>query len=115
MPLFYIYPTLNYWTDCLDHAGLVGATDELEASRNVLAPALVRWLFFPRNDCYHLVHHLFPQVPARHLDYAHAELCKDPDYSRQPCAVRPMSRGLSDLISGAFSSKSGKSARHPQS
>lgn len=79
-PLFYIYPTLNFWTDCLDHAGLVGAEDELKASRNVLAPTLVRWIFFPRNDCYHLVHHLFPQVPARHLHHAHAKLSNDETY-----------------------------------
>lgn len=90
IPLFYIYPTLNFWTDCLDHAGLVGADDELESSRNVLAPALVRLLFFPRNDSYHLVHHLFPQIPARHLDVAHAELCKDPSYRSQPAAVQPL-------------------------
>jgi fatty acid desaturase len=80
LPLFYIYPTLNYWTDCMDHAGLVGAADELKASRNILAPTLLRLLFFPRNDTYHLVHHLFPQVPARHLHHVHHELCKDTDY-----------------------------------
>jgi fatty acid desaturase len=89
VPLFYIYPTLNFWTDCLDHAGLVGAKDELEASRNVLAPALVRLIFFPRNDSYHLVHHLFPQVPAQHLHRAHAELCSDPSYRNTTAAVRP--------------------------
>ncbi|MBA3910582.1 MAG: hypothetical protein C0524_12015 [Rhodobacter sp.] len=90
LPLFYIYPTLNFWTDCLDHAGLVGAKDELEASRNVLAPTVVRLLFFPRNDSYHLVHHLFPQVPARHLHRAHVELCKDPVYRSLPSAARPI-------------------------
>lgn len=88
LPLFYIYPTLNFWTDCLDHAGLVGAKDEIEASRNVLAPTLVRLLFFPRNDSYHLVHHLFPQIPARHLHLAHQELAKNPSYRRLPSAVR---------------------------
>lgn len=87
LPLFYIFPTLNFWTDCLDHAGLVGETDELRASRNVLAPGMIRLLFFPRNDCYHLVHHLFPQVPARHLANAHHELCADPEYAGQPQAV----------------------------
>lgn len=87
LPLFYIYPTLNFWTDCLDHAGLVGAKDEIEASRNVLAPTLVRLLFFPRNDSYHLVHHLFPQIPARHLHLAHEELSRDPSYRRLPSAV----------------------------
>jgi fatty acid desaturase len=92
LPLFYIYPTLNFWTDCLDHAGLVGAKDELEASRNVLAPTLVRLLFFPRNDSYHLVHHLFPQIPARHLHVAHEELSRDPSYRRLPSAVRAIDR-----------------------
>jgi fatty acid desaturase len=96
VPLFYIFPTLNYWADCLDHAGLVGAEDELMASRNVLAPSVVRWLFFPRNDSYHLVHHLFPQVPARHLHRAHAELCKDPSYRSVPSAARPTDAGLAE-------------------
>lgn len=88
LPLFYVYPTFNFWTDCLDHAGLVGAKDEIEASRNVLAPALVRLVFFPRNDSYHLVHHLFPQIPARHLHLAHEQLSRDPSYRRLPSAVR---------------------------
>lgn len=92
LPWFYVYPTLNFWTDCLDHAGLVGAEDELEASRNVLAPAIVRLLFFPRNDSYHLVHHLFPQIPARHLHTAHQELSRDPSYRRVPSAVRANDR-----------------------
>jgi fatty acid desaturase len=47
----------------------------------------VRLIFFPRNDSYHLVHHLFPQIPARHLHQAHQELCRDPSYRRLPSAV----------------------------
>ncbi len=90
LPLFYTFPTLNFWTDCLDHAGLVGADDELNASRNVLAPLPLRLLFFPRNDCYHLVHHLFPQVPARHLDAAHEQLIQDPSYRNAPHGIRPI-------------------------
>jgi fatty acid desaturase len=110
VPLFYIYPTLNYWTDCLDHAGLVGAGDELEASRNVLAPAPVRWLFFPRNDCYHLVHHLFPQIPAQHLGEAHLELSRDTSYRGQPAAVRPLLRSLGARVAGGFSSSLARDA-----
>ena len=114
IPLFYICPTLNYWTDCLDHAGLVGADDELKASRNVLAPTLVRWLFFPRNDSYHLVHHLFPQVPARHLDFVHAELCKDPSYSSQPSAALATHKGMVDVLHQILP-KGWKAARNRQS
>ena len=102
IPLFYIFPTLNFWTDCLDHAGLVGETDELKASRNVLAPAPIRFLLFPRNDCFHLVHHLFPQVPAKHLKDAHEQLCRDPEYSSEPLAAHPTHRGafgfLTDVV-----------------
>ena len=88
LPLYYVFPTLNFWTDCLDHAGIVGEADELAASRNVLAPLPVRLVFFPRNDCYHLIHHLFPQIPARHLDTAHYQLSRDPEYRNAPTAVR---------------------------
>jgi len=98
IPLFYIFPTINFWTDCLDHAGLVGQEDELAASRNVLAPAPVRLLLFPRHDCYHLVHHLFPQVPAHHLKEAHERLCDDPEYQAEPTASQPTHRTLADFL-----------------
>lgn len=101
LPLFYIFPTLNFWTDCLDHAGIVGAEDELEASRNVLAPLPLRLLLFPRNDCFHLVHHLFPQVPARHLETAHELLSEDTMYRNQRQAVGSSHYTVSDLATDA--------------
>ena len=89
IPYVLVYTAMNYWTDCLDHAGLVGMDDELDASRNVLAPIPLRLLFFPRNDCFHLVHHLFPQVPARHLKTTHEALCEDESYLRKQNATCP--------------------------
>ena len=80
LPYGYIFPTINYWMDCIDHAGLVGKEDDLDASRNVSVPWALRGLLFPRSDCYHLVHHLFPQVPAQHLGKTHAILGEDPVY-----------------------------------
>lgn len=88
VPFVFFYSALNYWADCLDHAGIVATEDDLTASRNLLAPSVVRWLFFPRNDCYHLVHHLFPHIPARHLGKSHDVLTADALYSAQPNAVR---------------------------
>lgn len=88
LPYVVIYSALNYWADCLDHAGLVPSADDLEGSRNVLAPRVLGWFFFPRNDGYHLVHHLFPNVPARHLPDAHRALLSDPVYRETPNAVR---------------------------
>lgn len=79
-PYIVLYSAMNYWTDCLDHAGLVQSNDDLDASRNVLAGGLIRWIFFPRSDCFHLVHHLFPHVPARHLESCHMVLTNEEDY-----------------------------------
>ncbi|MEM7720062.1 MAG: fatty acid desaturase [Pseudomonadota bacterium] len=87
-PFVFVYSALNYWADCLDHAGIVATGDDLTASRNILAPGVIRWLFFPRNDCFHLVHHLFPHIPARHLNASHQVLTRDANYAAQPNAVR---------------------------
>ncbi len=88
VPFMFFYSALNYWADCLDHAGIVASDEELEASRNINAPKLVRWLFFPRNDCFHLVHHLFPHIPARHLETSHYTLAEEEVYRSRPNAVR---------------------------
>jgi len=87
VPFVLVYSALNYWADCMDHAGLVGGEDELDKSRNVLAPRLIGWMFFPRHDCFHLVHHLFPQVPARHLESTHRLLTKEEIYQSKPNAM----------------------------
>lgn len=87
LPYVLFYSALNYWADCMDHAGLIEEDDDLSASRNLLAPKILRVFFFPRNDCYHLVHHLFPHVPARHLGVAHRVLEQDEVYASQPNAV----------------------------
>lgn len=87
VPFVLVYSALNYWADCMDHAGLVGGEDELDKSRNILAPRIIAWLFFPRHDCFHLVHHLFPQVPARHLEITHKLLAVDQIYKSKPNAM----------------------------
>lgn len=92
VPFVLVYSALNYWADCMDHAGLVGGPDELDKSRNILAPRLIGWMFFPRHDCFHLVHHLFPQVPARHLEATHALLANDEIYQSKPNAMGVLPR-----------------------
>lgn len=92
LPFLWVYSAINYWIDCIDHGGLVGAEDELEASRNMLLPKPLRLLLFPRNDCYHLIHHLFPQVPVHHFDRCHRELLANPDYRARAEAETPPGR-----------------------
>ena len=80
LPFLWVYSTINYWTECIDHGGLLDAEDDLDTSRNFIVPKQVRAILFPRNDCYHLIHHLFPQLPSRHLDMCHEQLLTNPEY-----------------------------------
>lgn len=98
LPFVLVYSTLNYWADCLDHAGIVASHDDLYASRNILAPLLLRSLFFPRSDCFHLVHHLFPNVPSQHLEASHKVLVHEPAYRACSNAVlaRDLDKGWND-------------------
>lgn len=89
LPFVWGYTAINYWTDCIDHGGLVDAPDELEASRNFILPWPLRALLFPRNDCFHLVHHLFPQVPARHLGECHMRLMTNDIYRQRVLGDEP--------------------------
>lgn len=87
VPYVLVFSALNYWADCMDHAGLVPTGSDLDGSRNIVASSWVRWLFFPRQDCFHLVHHLFPNVPARHLQATHDLLKTEEEYRRRDNAV----------------------------
>lgn len=80
IPFVWAFSAINYWTDCVDHAGLLQKNDELYKSRNFILNRALRSVFFPRNDCYHLVHHLFPSVPAHHMERAHEILLGDEVY-----------------------------------
>lgn len=58
-------------------------SDELDASRTVLANVLELWLFAPCNINYHLEHHLFPGVPHYNLRRLRRQLASDPEYQRR--------------------------------
>jgi len=101
VPFLWIYSAINYWTDCVDHAGLVESGEELTSSRNVLMPKQLSAILFPRNDCYHLVHHLFPHVPARHLGECHKQLMTNRQYRERVAggpAVASQRKGTVDAV-----------------
>jgi fatty acid desaturase len=68
--------------DIVDHGGIYTAdVDEIHRSRNfIIGNAVLREIVFPRNDCYHLVHHLYPYLPVVSFGEAHALLMEDPEY-----------------------------------
>lgn len=96
LPFLWLYPAINYMTDCIDHGGLVEAGDELQASRNLPVPVQLRVLLFPRNDCYHLIHHLFPQIPVSHFQACHDRLMTHAAY-RSRAEAPVLARAFTDL------------------
>ena len=97
LPYLYVMTAINYWNDCVDHAGLIAESDDLYASRNLILPQPLRALLFPRNDCFHLVHHLFPSVPVQHLPACHRRLLSDPAYAalkHHPRLPKPQSTDM---------------------
>jgi len=81
LPYAWIYTAINYWTDCIDHGGILTESEEIDAARNFIVPKPLRLVLFPRNNCYHLLHHLYPSVPSQHFDHCHELLLLDPAYS----------------------------------
>jgi fatty acid desaturase len=82
VPYAVTFQIINYWTDVVDHAGLFDNVDELHQTRNaVIRNPVLRAILFPRQDCFHLVHHLFPQVPVAHLPTFHEKLMVMPSYA----------------------------------
>lgn len=94
IPYAAAYPILKYWSDAFDHAGIMTSSDEFDRSRNhVFAWKALNRLLFPRNDEYHLVHHLFPSVPTTLQKRVHDVLMEDHEYRlRDHAAVRMFRR-----------------------
>ena len=85
LPYFVTYQIIRYWSDAMDHAGIIDSTDEFHRARNhIFEWGLLNWLLFPRNDQYHLTHHLFPAVPTTVQGRVHALLLKEPEYADRP-------------------------------
>lgn len=77
-------PLLKSWRDIVDHGGLYrDSPTATTMTRNfIVVNPILRWILWPRNDCYHLVHHLAPTVPVGYLHEAHTLLKKAlPEYA----------------------------------
>lgn len=92
LPFVLVYPFLCVWSDIADHA--IGYRKSKEPpehtsvvyllTRNHLFRSnVLNALFFPRNDAYHLIHHLYPSLPVSDYPAAHQILLEsDSAYSQ---------------------------------
>lgn len=82
LPYFTSYMFCRVLSDFMDHGFLEGKQNEFEKSRNhSFRFSFLNWILFPRNDGFHLIHHLFPSAPARSFDKLHKMLRKSEIYS----------------------------------
>jgi fatty acid desaturase len=99
LPILIVYPLLCVWSDIADHAvGYRTAPDSNERPRvdmfaltrnHLFGSELLNKIFFPRNDSYHLLHHLYPSLPTGAFPQAHAILIRnDPHYAGMDHTLR---------------------------
>jgi fatty acid desaturase len=90
VPLALTLPVIGYLSDIMDHAGLLHNDTDIRKSRNYFVNStIIQWLLFPRNDSYHLFHHLFPAVPTRDFPKCHRILLLEcPEYAARRHTLR---------------------------
>lgn len=81
LPYFYAFQIHKYLMDVIDHGGLIGNVSKYDKTRNFLVSnKFMSWLFLPRNDGYHLVHHLYPSLSVEVLPKMHKLLLERERY-----------------------------------
>ncbi|MEM1296324.1 MAG: fatty acid desaturase [Verrucomicrobiota bacterium] len=69
VPLVYVFPYLMLLREIYQHANL--GTGKLDNSRIIHADPFTRWALLGYGNDFHLVHHLYPNIPHYHLRAAH--------------------------------------------
>lgn len=84
IPFFTSYQALKIFSDMMDHDNVYFFPDMRYRSCNhYFSIKILNWIFFPRNDGYHLVHHLFPKEPTTAFENLHQMLLeRDSFYSK---------------------------------
>ena len=72
LPLVYVFPYLMLLREVYQHANL--GRGKLNNSRIIHADAFTKWALLGYGNDYHLVHHIYPNIPHYHLRGAHDEL-----------------------------------------
>lgn len=108
LPLVYVFPYLMLVREIFQHAN--AGTGELDNSRVMHVPAWLRWAVLGYGNDYHLVHHLYPNIPCYRLAEVHEKLSNEaPEYRRRVIETNGLQQGdgsseipsLLDCLAGA--------------
>jgi fatty acid desaturase len=105
VPLLLSFPIVNWYVELTEHYPLVrGGSEDIHLSRNRWTGLIGKFLTGIHHENYHLVHHLFPGVPAWRLPQVHRILMRDPEYKaiqdREVGLVLPIIRGIPSILGG---------------
>lgn len=77
LPYLSSYQMMKLLSDYLDHGAIYFKESTEERTRNhIFSIGILNWIFFPRADCFHLVHHLYPTIPTNQLAKKHHEIMR---------------------------------------
>ncbi len=72
LPLIYVFPYLMILREVFQHAN--AGQDQLDNSRIIRADGFTRWAVLGYGNDFHLIHHLYPNIPSYRLRSLHDEL-----------------------------------------
>lgn len=72
MPLVYVFPYLMLLREVYQHAN--AGTGQLDNSRIIHADLFTRWALLGYGNDFHLIHHIYPNVPQYALRDVHHQL-----------------------------------------
>jgi len=81
LPLVYVFPYLMLLREVYQHANL--GRGKLDNSRIIHADPFTRWAVLGYGNDFHLVHHIYPNIPHYHLRGAHDELMETSESYRE--------------------------------
>lgn len=77
LPFITSYQFMKIFSDLLDHGGsYFNENHDLKTRNHCFSFPPLNWLLFPRSDCFHLVHHLYPTLPTTKLLEKHKILSR---------------------------------------
>ena len=74
------YHMIRIFAEFLDHSGL-DSKDVISFTRNLPHKGILRFIFHPNCDTYHIAHHLYPKIPHYNLAEADRILTARVDYT----------------------------------
>lgn len=84
MPFFCVYPFFQFFSDATDHYFVYENPESSRRSQNhFFKRKFLNKIFYPRNDCYHFLHHKYPLLGVRWYEEAHSRLLQiDLEYAQ---------------------------------